>query len=51
MAESEPKKLIDFEWDLFDDEKPDTRVKPPEGGDEDGDEKPPEGDIEDDDWP
>lgn len=51
MAESEQKSLIDFEWDLFEDESPETAVKPPEdlpGGPE----KPPDPDAEeDDDWP
>lgn len=51
MAEPEKKSLIDFEWDLFDEENPETAVKPPDDPDGRPD-KPPEPEIdEDDDWP
>lgn len=52
MAEPEKKSLIDFEWDLFEEESPETAVTPPD--ELDGrPEKPPEPKAEedDDDWP
>jgi len=49
MAEPEKKSLIDFEWDLFEEESPETAVKPPDELDK-RTEEPPEPDYEDD-WP
>jgi len=51
MAESEKKSQIDFEWDLFDDESPETAVKPPDDLDGRAEEPPAPEIDEDDDWP
>ncbi len=51
MAESEKKSLIDFEWDLFDDESPETEVAPPADLAGELPEKTLKPQAEDDDWP
>lgn len=51
MAEPEKKSLIDFEWDLFEDENPETAVTPPEDVPGSPEKPPDQGADEDDDWP